>query len=60
MLKIQNGEKMSHRDLHDLLEMEKGTKFVATSKVKDEGGKKTISGQIIRRGFRPVNVLVTN
>lgn len=60
MLKIENGEKMTHRDLHDLLEMEKGTKFVATSKVKEEGGKKIVAGQIIRRGFRPINVTVTN
>jgi hypothetical protein len=59
-IKIQNGEELSHRDLHDLLEMEQGTKFVATGRVHEENGKKMIAGQIIRRGFRPVNIKVTN
>lgn len=60
MVKIEKGEVISHRDLHDLLEEEKGTKFVAKGRVKDEGGKKTILGQIIRRGFRPIDVTITN
>lgn len=52
------GNVLNIRDLHDLVDEQKGVRVVTTGKSFKEDGKKFQPVKILRRGFRPVDALI--